>query len=60
VGEGLAFDQDENSLLLLWEGGREELATCGKLELARKLVARIASRRAAAAELPANVVRVRR
>ena len=59
VGEGLAFDQDENSLLLLWEGGREELATCGKLELARKLIARIADRRAAAA-LPANVVRVRR
>jgi len=60
VGEGLAFDQDENALLLLWEGGREELATCGKLELARKLVARIASRRAADTELPANVVRVRR
>jgi phosphopantothenoylcysteine decarboxylase/phosphopantothenate--cysteine ligase len=59
VGEGLAFDQDENSLLLLWEGGREELATCGKLELARKFIARIADRRAAAA-LPANVVRVRR
>jgi phosphopantothenoylcysteine decarboxylase/phosphopantothenate--cysteine ligase len=43
VGEGIAFDQDENSLLLLWPGGREELATCGKLELARKLVARIAA-----------------
>ncbi len=60
VGAGLAFDQDDNSLLLLWEGGREELATCGKLELARKLIARIASRRAVATELPANVVRVRR
>ena len=58
-GKSMAFDQDENSLLLLWEGGREELATCGKLELARKLIARIADRRAAAA-LPANVVRVRR
>ena len=43
VGDGIAFDQDENSLLLLWQGGREELATCGKLELARKLVARIAA-----------------
>jgi len=59
VGEGLAFDQDENSLLLLWEGGREELATCGKLELARKLIERIADRRSAAARLPPNVVRVR-
>ena len=46
VGDGIAFDQDENSLLLLWQGGREELATCGKLELARKLVARIAAARA--------------
>ena len=43
VGDGIAFDQDENSLLLMWQGGREELATCGKLELARKLVARIAA-----------------
>ena len=43
VGEGVAFDQDENALLVLWPGGREELATCGKLELARKLVARIAA-----------------
>jgi phosphopantothenoylcysteine decarboxylase/phosphopantothenate--cysteine ligase len=43
VGDGVAFDQDENSLLLLWPDGREELATCGKLELARKLVARIAA-----------------
>jgi len=46
VGDGIAFDQDENSLLLLWQGGREKLATCGKLELARKLVARIAAARA--------------
>lgn len=43
VGDGVAFDQDENALLLLWPGGREELATCGKLELARRLVARIAA-----------------
>jgi phosphopantothenoylcysteine decarboxylase/phosphopantothenate--cysteine ligase len=49
VGDGIAFDQDENSLLLLWNGGREELATCGKLELARKLVAKIASAWSAAA-----------
>ncbi len=43
VGEGMAFDQDDNSLLLLWPGGREQLATCGKLELARQLVSRIAA-----------------
>jgi phosphopantothenoylcysteine decarboxylase/phosphopantothenate--cysteine ligase len=43
VGEGVAFDQDQNALLVLWPGGREELATCGKLELARRLVGRIAA-----------------
>jgi phosphopantothenoylcysteine decarboxylase/phosphopantothenate--cysteine ligase len=60
VGRGLAFDQDENSLLLLWKGGREELATCGKVELARRLVARIAAVRAGAVAAPDNVIRVRR
>lgn len=42
VGDGLAFDCDDNSLLVLWAGGREEIATCGKLELARRLVGLIA------------------
>jgi phosphopantothenoylcysteine decarboxylase/phosphopantothenate--cysteine ligase len=53
VGDGLAFDCDDNSLLVLWAGGREEIASCGKPELARRLVALIAkvrgSRRRAAA-----------
>ena len=58
VGDGIAFDQDENALLLLWRGGREDLATSGKLELARRLVARIASVRAAQAQgAPAVVAR---
>lgn len=60
VGAGLAFDQDENALLLLWNGGREALATCGKRELARQLVARIAALAGARERLPDNVVRVRR
>lgn len=42
VGDGLAFDCDDNSLLVLWTGGREEIASCGKPELARRLVALIA------------------
>jgi phosphopantothenoylcysteine decarboxylase/phosphopantothenate--cysteine ligase len=42
VGDGLAFDCDDNSLLVLWAGGREEIASCGKSELARRLVALIA------------------
>ncbi|MBS1200675.1 MAG: coaBC [Proteobacteria bacterium] len=45
VGDGIAFDRDDNALLLLWPGGREELPTCGKLELARQLVGRIAQLR---------------
>jgi len=45
VGDGIAFDRDDNALLLLWPGGREELLTCGKLELARQLVGRIAQLR---------------
>jgi len=53
VGDGLAFDCDDNSLLVLWAGGREEIASCGKPELARRLVALIAkvrgSRRRASA-----------
>jgi phosphopantothenoylcysteine decarboxylase/phosphopantothenate--cysteine ligase len=42
VGDGLAFDCDDNSLIVLWAGGREEIASCGKPELARRLIAQIA------------------
>jgi phosphopantothenoylcysteine decarboxylase/phosphopantothenate--cysteine ligase len=42
VGDGIAFDCDDNALLVLWAGGREEIASCGKPELARRLVALIA------------------
>ncbi len=42
VGDGLAFDRDDNALLVLWAGGREEIARCAKSELARRLVALIA------------------
>lgn len=47
VGDGMAFDQDDNALLLLWHGGSETLGRSGKLELARRLVARVAALRAA-------------
>jgi phosphopantothenoylcysteine decarboxylase/phosphopantothenate--cysteine ligase len=51
VGDDLAFDREDNSLLVIWPGGRVEFASCGKHELARRLVALIAevrgSRRAA-------------
>ena len=44
VGPGLGFEGDDNALLLLWEGGSEDLGMAAKAELARLLVARIASR----------------
>ncbi|MEJ2308503.1 MAG: bifunctional phosphopantothenoylcysteine decarboxylase/phosphopantothenate--cysteine ligase CoaBC [Gammaproteobacteria bacterium] len=37
-GEHGGFDSDENALLVLWEGGRQELPMTGKLRLARQLV----------------------
>lgn len=46
VGEGLGFERDDNALLLLWPGGREELAQADKRDLAHALVARIARLRA--------------
>lgn len=55
VGDDLAFGKDDNALLLLWPGGREELATRGKLELARVLVQRIADHFAARAVAPAAI-----
>ncbi|HSD54785.1 MAG TPA: bifunctional phosphopantothenoylcysteine decarboxylase/phosphopantothenate--cysteine ligase CoaBC [Burkholderiales bacterium] len=45
VGEGLAFDQDENALTVYWRGGgHRELKRAGKAQLAADLVALIAER----------------
>jgi phosphopantothenoylcysteine decarboxylase/phosphopantothenate--cysteine ligase len=45
VGATMAFDCDDNALLVLWRGGgRAELAHAPKCELARALVALIAER----------------
>jgi len=45
VGEGLAFDKDENALSVYWPGGgKRELAFTSKLALARQLVEVIAER----------------
>jgi phosphopantothenoylcysteine decarboxylase/phosphopantothenate--cysteine ligase len=48
VGDGLAFDCDDNALTVYWPGGRRELPRAGKAELAARLVAVIAERFAAA------------
>jgi phosphopantothenoylcysteine decarboxylase/phosphopantothenate--cysteine ligase len=44
VGEGLAFDKDDNALTLYWRGGKQELTLNSKSALARQLVAVIAER----------------
>lgn len=44
VGEGLAFDKDDNALTLYWQGGKQELCLCSKSALASQLVEVIAQR----------------
>jgi phosphopantothenoylcysteine decarboxylase / phosphopantothenate---cysteine ligase len=46
VGEGLAFDCDDNALTLYWPGGKRELARAPKDRLAGELIAVIAERQA--------------
>ena len=54
VGDGLAFDRDDNSLLVLWNGGREDFGAGGKPELARRLVALIGTVLRGARQAPAD------
>lgn len=44
VGDGLAFDKDENALTVYWPGGKRELALMSKTELAQQLIDLIAER----------------
>jgi len=44
VGDGLAFDKDDNALTVYWHGGKRELSLCSKSALARQLVEVIAER----------------
>jgi phosphopantothenoylcysteine decarboxylase / phosphopantothenate---cysteine ligase len=48
VGDGKAFDRDDNALQVFWEGGERELAQAPKTEIARALAALIAERYRAA------------
>jgi phosphopantothenoylcysteine decarboxylase/phosphopantothenate--cysteine ligase len=57
VGSDLGFDQDENSALVLWEGGSETLPRTGKTELAQQLIALIAARYRAALSAPTPIRR---
>ena len=40
VGDGIAFDCEDNALTVLWPGGKVELARGPKIDVARQLVAR--------------------
>jgi len=44
VGDGLAFDKDDNALTVYWRDGKRELAFNSKAALARQLVELIAER----------------
>jgi len=44
VGDGLAFDRDDNALTVLWKGGKRELSLTSKAALARQLIEIIAER----------------
>jgi phosphopantothenoylcysteine decarboxylase / phosphopantothenate---cysteine ligase len=44
VGDGRAFDRDDNALHVFWDGGERALAQAAKSELARELAALIAER----------------
>ncbi|MBM5812487.1 MAG: bifunctional phosphopantothenoylcysteine decarboxylase/phosphopantothenate--cysteine ligase CoaBC [Gammaproteobacteria bacterium] len=52
VGDGLAFDCEDNSLLVLWNGGREDLGAGSKPLLAERLIGLIASVRGAVRRAP--------
>lgn len=44
VGDGLAFDKDENALTVYWNGGKRELSLSSKTALAHQLIELIAER----------------
>ena len=55
VGEGLAFDQDDNAVHVIWGGGEQAFPTTSKRDLAVQLVKLIADRYHAGAANPSNV-----
>lgn len=55
VGDGLAFDQEDNALTVYWNGGQQALDRCCKRDLARQLVGMITERMQLAARLPQDI-----
>src|SRR5450631_4721095 len=44
VGEGIAFDCDDNAITVIWPGGKVDVARGPKIDVARALIALIAER----------------
>ncbi len=44
VGAKLGFDEDDNSVLILWQDGQEALCRMPKCDLARRIIATVAAR----------------
>ncbi len=55
VGGDLCFDKDENSVLMLWQGGSEEVERMSKTRLADRIVDTIASRCRRASNAPTPI-----
>ncbi len=60
VGDGIAFDCEDNALTVLWPGGRSEVARGPKIEVARTLITLIADRLPPPSGGPRRGVRKRR
>jgi phosphopantothenoylcysteine decarboxylase/phosphopantothenate--cysteine ligase len=52
VGDGIAFDCEDNALTVLWPGGKAEVARGPKLEVARLLIGIIGARMPSPAATP--------
>lgn len=57
VGARLGFDEDENSVLILWRDGRTALGRMAKCDLARQIISIVASRFTAAADSRVTPIR---
>jgi phosphopantothenoylcysteine decarboxylase/phosphopantothenate--cysteine ligase len=60
VGDGIAFDCDDNALTVIWPGGKVEVARGPKIDVARELIALIAKRLPPPDGSPRRVSRKRR
>ena len=57
VGKNLCFDQDENSVLMLWQGGSEQVERMPKAQLADRIIATVADRYLRTANAPTPIRR---